>query len=132
MIITRISIKKAIPTAIVCGILGGLLFIYTKSLPIKGYYSILTYILVLLASTMVVRSQNKMEFNYLNIISFGTLVFVLMTYVNTLYIYFIQYPERDFLTLDNFFRFLVILTVGILSSVLLALIFSIKKTKIKY
>jgi len=132
MIITRISIKKAIPTAIVCGILGGLLFIFTKSLPIKGYYSILTYILVLLASTMVVRSQNKMEFNYLNIISFGTLVFVLMTYVNTLYIYFIQYPERDFLTLDNFFRFLAILTVGLLSSVLLALIFSIKKTKIKY
>jgi hypothetical protein len=119
----KIKIKQALPIAIICGILGGLLFIYTKSLPIKGYYSILTYIAVLIGSILVVRFQNKMEFNFLNIVSFGTIVFVLMTSVNTINIYFIQDPERDFLTLDNFLRFWVILAVGLLSSALLAFLF---------
>lgn len=124
------NIKQALPIAIICGILGGLFFIFTKSLPIKGYYSILSYIIVLLGSMLVVRSQNKMEFNYFNIVSFGTIVFVLMTYVNTIHVYFIQYPDRDFLTLSNFLRFWVILAVGLLSSVLLAFLFSTKKTKV--
>lgn len=123
----KMNIKQALPIAIICGILGGLLFIYTKSLPIKGYYSILTYVAVLISSILVVRFQNKMELNFLNIVSFGTLVFVLMTYVNTINIYFIQYPERDFLTLDNFLRFWAILAVGLLSSALLALLFKVNK-----
>jgi len=57
----KINIKQALPIAIICGILGGLLFIYTKSLPIKGYYSILTYIAVLIGSILVVRFSSDIN-----------------------------------------------------------------------
>ncbi|OYZ02547.1 MAG: hypothetical protein B7Y37_01785 [Sphingobacteriia bacterium 28-36-52] len=123
----KINIKQALPIAIICGILGGLLFIYTKSLPIKGYYSILTYIAVLIGSIVVVRFQNKMELNFLNIVSFGTLVFMIMSYVQMTHLYLIQYPERDFFTMDSFLRFWMIFAVAVLSSVLLALLFRGKR-----
>ncbi|OYW80501.1 MAG: hypothetical protein B7Z27_03680 [Sphingobacteriia bacterium 32-37-4] len=123
----KINIKQALPIAIICGILGGLLFIYTKSLPIKGYYSILTYLAVLIGSIVVVRFQNKMELNFLNIVSFGTLVFMIMSYVQITHLYLIQYPERVFLTMDSFLRFWMIFAVAVLSSVLLALLFRGKK-----
>lgn len=123
----KINIKQALPTAIICGILGGLLFIYRKSLPIKGYYSILTYIAVLIGSTMVLRFQNKMELNFLNIVSFGTVVFMIMSYVEITHLYLVVYPEREFFTINSFLRFWMVFAVAVLSSVLLALLFSAKK-----
>ncbi len=128
----RINIRQFLPIAIICGILGGLLFVFTSSLPIKGYWSILTYIFVLITSTLYARFQNKLELNFWNTSLFGTMVFVIMTYVNTMHIYFIQYPDRAFFTKDSFLRFMVILAVGVFSSMLLAFLFSSKKARGNY
>lgn len=124
------NFRQALPLAIICGILGGLLFIYTKGLPIKGYYSILTYVTVLISSTLIVKYQNKMELNFLNIISFGTVVFMIMSYVERANFYFVQYPERDFFTYNSLLTFLMILGFAVFSSLILAILFRVKRISI--
>jgi hypothetical protein len=60
----QINLKQIFPTVIICGLLGGGLLVATSLLPIKGWWSILTYAIVLFSTMFTIKANTEIEITY--------------------------------------------------------------------
>ena len=125
----QIELKQIISTAIIFGLFGGCLLVYTIFLPIKGWWSILTYAIVMVTALLKLKANKKIEINYLKLFMTGVLTFIIMSYVLYFYISIFENPISGINLWGHTWRFLAILGFALASSAILALFFRRKNTE---
>ena len=120
---TSIILKQILPTVIICGLLGGGFLVAASLLPIKGWWSILTYAIVMFATMLTLKANKKIEINYLKTLVTGVLTFMIMSYVLYFYISFFENPNNGISLWGHTWRFLVMLGLALSSSAILGLFF---------
>ncbi|HLG33650.1 MAG TPA: hypothetical protein VI757_02120 [Bacteroidia bacterium] len=115
--------KQIFPTILICGLLGGGLLIVTTLLPIKGWWSILTYAIVMFATMFVIKANKRIEINYLKTLVTGVLTFMIMSYVLYFYISIFENPNSGITLWGHTWRFLAMLGFALASSAILGLFF---------
>lgn len=131
MNLNQIKLKQFFLTVIICGLIGGALLILTALLPIKGYWSILIYAIVMIGTIFVVKLNEQIEINYIKTLLIGFIVFLMMSYVRYFYIEFFRHPNRVTPIWGHTWRFIAVIGFALISGSILGLFFMKRTTKLK-
>jgi hypothetical protein len=116
------------------GLIGGCLLIGTDKLISmhwyfhKGWWIILPYALVLIASMLILRLNKNIEMNYQKAFIASVIIFMLMTIIMYLYICIIENPISGITVWGHTWRMLIMLGFAVVSGAYLGLFF-IKREK---
>ena len=123
MNLQQINLKQIMPTVLFFGIIGGLLQILITILPIKVWWILSVYPIVIILTVLVLKVKKQMEITYLK--AFLTLVLTIMLMTYMLYFYIILFENvNTAITLSGHARrFFSTLGITILLSAVIALLF---------
>lgn len=123
MNLQQINLKQIMPTVLFFGIIGGLLQILITILPIKVWWILSVYPIVIILTVLVLKVKKQMEITYLKAFLVLVLTIMLMTYM--LYFYIILFENvNTAITLAGHARsFFSTLGITILLSAVIALLF---------
>jgi hypothetical protein len=117
------ELTQALPLALICGLLGGGLLISRMILTTRGWWTLLIYAIVMIATMLILKSLKKIKATYLTAVVTGVLTFMIMTCI--LYVYYILFRNiaTDINWQGHALRLLVMLATALASSALLGLFF---------
>jgi|GEM_PF-2183957 len=130
MNLNQINLKQFFPTVLNCGLIGGVFLIGTTSLPIKGYWSILTYVIVMFTTMFVVKLNKQIEIDFTKTLLISLITFIIMSYVKYFHVEFFRHPNRVTPIWHHTWRFLAVFVFALVSSSILGLFFMKRTTKL--
>lgn len=123
MNLQQINLKQIMPTVLFFGIIGGLLQILITILPIKVWWILSVYPIVIILTVLVLKVKKQMEITYLKAFLVLVLTIMLMTYMLYFYIILFENVNTAITLSGHARRFFSTLAITILLSSVIALLF---------
>lgn len=123
MNLQQINLKQIMPTVLFFGIIGGLLQILITILPIKVWWILSVYPIVIILTVLVLKVKKQMEITYLKAFLVLVLTIMLMTYMLYFYIILFENVNTAITLAGHARRFFSTLAITILLSSVIALLF---------
>ena len=123
MNLQQINLKQIMPTVLFFGIIGGLLQILITILPIKVWWILSVYPIVIILTVLVLKVKKQMEITYLKAFLSLVLTIMLMTYMLYFYIILFENVNTAITLAGHVLRFFSTLGITLLLSAVIALLF---------
>ena len=123
MNLQQINLKQIMPTVLFFGIIGGLLQILITILPIKVWWILSVYPIVIILTVLVLKVKKQMEITCLKAFLVLVLTIMLMTYMLYFYIILFENVNTAITLAGHARRFFSTLGITILLSAVIALLF---------
>jgi hypothetical protein len=123
MYLQQINLKQIMPTVLICGLSGGGLLILSTILSNKGWWSILIYAIVMIATMLVLKAEKRFKITYLKAFVTIVLTFVLTSYALYFYVITFVNPDNGITIIGHAWRFFAVLGLAIASGTLMGLFF---------
>ena len=123
MNLQQINLKQIMPTVLFFGIIGGLLQILITILPIKVWWILSVYPVVVILTVLVLKVKKQMEITYLKAFLALVLTIMLMTYMLYFYIILFENVNTAITLAGHALRFFSTLGITLLLSAVIALLF---------
>ena len=123
MNLQQINLKQIMPKVLFFGIIGGLLQILITILPIKVWWILSVYPIVIILTGLVLKVKKQMEITCLKAFLVLVLTIMLMTYMLYFYIILFENVNTAITLAGHARRFFSTLGITILLSAVIALLF---------
>jgi hypothetical protein len=123
MNLQQINLKQIMPTVLFFGIIGGLLQILITILPIKVWWILSVYPIVIILTVLVLKVKKQMEITYLKAFLTLVLTFMLMTYILYFYIITFVNPDNGIPLEHHAWIFFIMLGLAFVSGAIMGLFF---------
>jgi hypothetical protein len=123
MSLQEINLKQIIPIVLLFGITGGLLQILITVLPIKVWWILSVYPIVIILTVLTLKVKKQMEITYLKAFLTLVLTIVLMTYILYFYVILFENVNTAITLSGHARRFFSTLGITVILSALIALLF---------
>lgn len=127
MNLEQINLKRIMPTVLFFGIIGGLLQILITILPIKVWWILSVYPVVIFLTVLALKVKKQMEITYLKAFATLVLTIMLMTYMLYFYIILFENVNTAITLAGHARRFFSTLGLTIIFSAVIGLIFIKRK-----
>jgi uncharacterized membrane protein YjdF len=123
MSLQEINLKQIMPIVLLFGITGGLLQILITVLPIKVWWILSVYPIVIILTVLTLKVKKQMEITYLKAFLTLVLTIILMTYILYFYIILFENVNTAITLAGHARRFFSTLGITVILSALIALLF---------
>ena len=123
MSLQEINLKQIIPIVLLFGITGGLLQILITVLPIKVWWILSVYPIVIILTVLTLKVKKQMEITYLKAFLTLVLTIMLMTYILYFYVILFENVNTAITLVGHARRFFSTLGITVILSALIALLF---------
>ena len=127
MNLQQINLKQFMPTVLFFGITGGLLQILITILPIKVWWILPVYPIVIILTVLTLKVKKQMEITYLKAFLTLVLTIMLMTYILYFYIFLFENVNTAITLAGHARRFFSTLGLTIVFSAIIGLFFIKRK-----
>jgi len=127
MNLQQINLKQFMPTVLFFGITGGLLQILITILPIKVWWILPVYPIVIILTVLTLKVKKQMEITYLKAFLTLVLTIMLMTYILYFYIFLFENVNTAITLAGHARRFFSTLGLTFVFSAIIGLFFIKRK-----